>query len=105
MPLRTLTGTALLALLLATAGCSSDANDTATTTPGTAGGGAAATNAGNAGLPDCPTSAAVSAALGITYGDLVQTGSAKERGCAYQPSSVETGSAALTFQLLAGASD
>ena len=103
MSSRTLTATAVLALLLAAAGCSS-----ATKTPSPAAGGSTKSG-GNANtsatLPECPTSAAISAALGIDYGALTQGGNAKERNCSYPPSSVETGLASVSFQILAGPGD
>jgi hypothetical protein len=98
-----LTTTALAILLLAVAGCSS--KGTASTTNGASPGSGGNGSSKQATLPDCPTSAAISAALGITYGDLVQTNSAKERNCNCAPSCVETGLAALSFQILPGAGD
>jgi len=101
---RSLTATALLALLLAAAGCSSP-----TKTPSPATNGGSTKSGGNANasatLPECPTSAAISDAFGISYGDLVQNASAKERACNYAPSSVETGLATVDFQILAGPGD
>src|SRR4051794_37719721 len=101
---RTRTATAVLALLLAAAGCSS-----ATKTPSPAANGGSTKSGGNANssatLPECPTSAAISDALGISYGALTQGGNAKERNCNYPPSSVETGLASVSFQILAGTSD
>ena len=105
---RTLTATALLALLLTGAGCSSNSNDSPASVGGTSGSTSSGDNGSSSNqgsLPECPTSATISAALGITYGDLVQTNGTKERNCNYAPSSVETGLAALSFQIMAGAGD
>ena len=98
---RRLTAIALLASLLTVAGCSSGSSGS----DGSAGSGNNGSSNNQATLPECPTSAAISAALGITYGDLVQSSTAKEHNCNYAPSSVETGLASLSFQLMAGATD
>jgi hypothetical protein len=102
---RALTATALLALLTA-AGCSSTPHPSNGTVPP---GNDTHTSGSNTdtqvSLPECPTSAAISAALGITFGDLVQNNTAKERDCSYGASSVETGAATLSFQVLAAPSD
>src|SRR5258706_746074 len=107
MRTRSLTAIALLAFLLTAAGCSSDSKGSGSpATGGTSGSDSSGDNGGSnnqGSLPECPTSAAISAALGITYGELVQTNGTKERNCNYDPSSVETGLATLSFQIMAGA--
>ena len=106
MRLRHLTAIALLASLLTAAGCSSDSKGSDSSANGGTSGSSSSGGSGNqASLPECPTSAAISSTLGITYGDLIQNNTAKERNCNYAPSSVETGLAAVSFQIMAGAGD
>jgi hypothetical protein len=113
MRLRTLIAAGAIALMVAaTAGCSG--NDNNSNNAGNTGGNNKSTgspsatggnNSGQAALPDCPTAAAISSALKITYIDPITTGGAKERNCSYASGSVETGNASLHFEILAAPTD